>query len=134
VNEAVIDTSAIIAFFRGDERAASRIAGFTRLVVPVAVVAELLAGCVGSTRKGGGLREVHAFLRSSRVSIVPATADTAERWAVIWDGLRRAGRHIPINDVWIAASAMEYGLPVFTNDRHFLDVPQILVTLADARE
>lgn len=131
---AVIDTSAIIAFFRGDDRAASRIAELTRLVVPVAVVAELLAGCIGSTRRGGGLREVHAFLRSSRVDIAPATAATAERWAVIWDGLRRAGRRIPINDVWIAASAMELGLPVVTSDRHFLEVPQILVTLADTAE
>ena len=134
MSEAVFDTSAVIAFFRGDDRATALVEHTSRLIVPVAVAAELMAGCLTSRKQSSGLREVHAFLRSSRVDVAPATADTAERWAVIRDGLRRAGRQIPINDIWIAASAMEYGLPVVTNDRHFLELPQILVTLIDALE
>jgi predicted nucleic acid-binding protein len=30
--------------------------------------------------------------------------------------------------MWIAASAMQYGLTVVTTDAHFLTIPQILVS------
>lgn len=126
---AVLDTSAVIEFFRGRPGTAAAIAGLSRIVLPVAVVAELLAGRVGLRRRLEGERQVRELLRSPRVEIAGATEGTAERWAVIWDGLRRAGRPVPINDIWIAASAMEHGLVVVTTDRHFLDIPQILVTL-----
>jgi predicted nucleic acid-binding protein len=41
--------------------------------------------------------------------------------------LRKRGTSIPTNDIWIAASAMQYGLRLLTADRHFLKVPQIIV-------
>jgi predicted nucleic acid-binding protein len=36
---------------------------------------------------------------------------------------------LPSNDVWLAATAMQHGLRVLTLDRHFLDIPQVLVEL-----
>ena len=41
--------------------------------------------------------------------------------------LRRAGTLIPDNDIWIAASALQYGVPVITRDAHFRSVPGLLV-------
>ena len=132
MSDAVVDTSAAIAFLRGDKRAEAVLEGVGRLVVPVAVVAELLAGCQGVAHyRTRAFQQVQAFLRSSRVLATPATSETAERWAIIRDGLRRIGRPVPVNDIWIAASAMEFGLPVVTYDRHFLEIPQIMVTLVD---
>lgn len=128
---AVLDTSAAVDFFRGRRGAAALMAELSRIVVPVAVVAELLSGRIGPSRKLGGEPQVRDFLRSPRIEIAEATEATAVRWALIWGSLRQAGRPIPINDVWVAASAMELGLPVVTSDRHFLDVPQIMVTLLD---
>ncbi|MDR7475331.1 MAG: hypothetical protein QN175_10015 [Armatimonadota bacterium] len=37
----------------------------------------------------------------------------------------------PINNVWMAASAMEHGLRVATTDAHYSLAPQILVDLFD---
>ena len=128
---AILDTSAAVDFFRGRRDAGALLAELGRIVVPVAVVAELLSGRIGPGRRLGGEVEVREFLRSPRVEIAEATEATAVRWALIWGNLRRAGRPIPINDVWVAASAMELGLPVVTSDRHFLDVPQIMVTLLE---
>ena len=31
------------------------------------------------------------------------------------------------NDIWIAASAMQHGLPILTSDRDFQKIPQIIV-------
>lgn len=34
---------------------------------------------------------------------------------------------IPTNEVWMAASAMEYGFVVVTTDAHYEKVPQVIV-------
>jgi predicted nucleic acid-binding protein len=52
--------------------------------------------------------------------------ETAERYAIIQDFLRRHGSPIPTNDLWIAASAMQHGLALITADRHFLILPQVV--------
>jgi len=36
--------------------------------------------------------------------------------------LRRRGRPIPENDVWIAALCVEHKMPLATSDEHFLEV------------
>ncbi len=50
----------------------------------------------------------------------------------IYAYLRSAGRPIPTNDLWIAASAMEHGAELLTTDGHFRDVPQIVVRFFEA--
>jgi predicted nucleic acid-binding protein len=66
-------------------------------------------------------------LASPRVGTLDVTEETAERYAAILNALWRAGTPIPTNDIWIAASAMEYGLRVLTTDRHYQRIPQIMV-------
>jgi len=51
--------------------------------------------------------------------VVPIDADTVGFYADIYARLRRQGRPIPTNDLWIAASAMQQGLRLLTLDRHF---------------
>jgi tRNA(fMet)-specific endonuclease VapC len=41
--------------------------------------------------------------------------------------LWQAGTPIPTHDVWIAATAMEYGLSVVTTDDHYQKIPQTMV-------
>jgi predicted nucleic acid-binding protein len=41
--------------------------------------------------------------------------------------LQQAGGPTPTNDIWIAATAMEYGLIVVTTDDHYQKIPQIMV-------
>ena len=53
--------------------------------------------------------------------------ETAERYAVILNGLWTIGQSLPTNDLWIAASAMQYGLTILTTDAQFKHVAQVLV-------
>jgi predicted nucleic acid-binding protein len=39
--------------------------------------------------------------------------------------LKRMGKPIPVNDLWIAALCRQYLLPVVTRDRHFDVVPNL---------
>jgi tRNA(fMet)-specific endonuclease VapC len=53
--------------------------------------------------------------------------DTAEFFSPIKDALRRNATPLPINDVWIAAHAMESGSMLVTYDAHFENVAGLLV-------
>ena len=52
---------------------------------------------------------------------------TAERHAEVYVALRAAGTPIPTNDMWIAASALQHGLPLLTFDLHFRGFPGLTV-------
>ena len=41
--------------------------------------------------------------------------------------LRTQGTPIPTNDIWIAASTMETGSILLSSDKHFNDVPGLMV-------
>jgi tRNA(fMet)-specific endonuclease VapC len=51
------------------------------------------------------------------------TKETADVFGQVKDQLQRAGTPIPMNDVWIAAQALETGSVVVTYDEHFKKVP-----------
>lgn len=50
------------------------------------------------------------------------TMTTADRYARVAVQLRRKGRPIPTNDIWIAAHAMETGADLVSLDEHFAEV------------
>jgi predicted nucleic acid-binding protein len=53
---------------------------------------------------------------------VPIDQLVAETWARLRVLLRDAGLRMPVNDSWIAATAMTLGVPVATQDDDYLDV------------
>lgn len=54
------------------------------------------------------------LLDSPRVVLYSVDADTADFYAEILDRLRQQGTPIPTNDIWIAASAFQHGLKIFS--------------------
>jgi predicted nucleic acid-binding protein len=46
--------------------------------------------------------------------------------------MRRAGTPVADHDLWIAATAMQYGLRLLTLDTDFLKISQIVVDLVGA--
>ncbi len=89
----------------------------------------LIAGFVNGRyeKKNRGL--LKEFLMSPRVSMIEIDEETSERYAIIVNYLREQGTPIPTNDIWIAASAMQYGLKIITSDKHYLKVPLVLVEI-----
>lgn len=113
---------------RGDVAAKEAIQTADAIYLNPVVLGELRVGFLRGRARQKNEERLKQFLGSSRVSIVPVDEGTAERYAVILNGLWTAGTPIPANDMWIAASAMQYGLTVVTTDAHFLKIPQILVS------
>lgn len=123
----LLDTSAYSAFMRGDGAVKERLQTVEAIYLNSIVLGELRAGFLRGRARQKNEEWLSRFLASSRVSIVAVDDETSERYAVILDSLWTAGTPIPTNDIWIAASAMQYGLTVVTADTHFLKIPQILV-------
>ena len=126
VNRILLDTSAYAAFMRGEPAAVLAIREAEEIYLSAIVLGEMLAGFLSGERHAKNQSELARFLDSPRVSLIDVDEGTAERYAVIFTTLRKTGTPIPTNDLWIAASAMQYGLRVLTRDAHFAKVPQIL--------
>lgn len=122
----LLDTSAYSALMSGHDRVAERIREAEEIYLNAVVLGELLGGFARGSRRQNNDRQLREFIESPRVNIIDIDDDTAGRYAVIYDALRVAGTPIPTNDIWIAASAMQYGLRLVTLDAHFLRVPQVL--------
>lgn len=123
----LLDTSGYSAFMRGDPPVKEMLQTVEAIYLTPIVLGELRAGFLRGRARQKNEERLSSFLASSRVSVVAIDDETAERYAAILNGLWTAGTPIPTNDMWIAASAMQYGLTVVTTDAHYLNVPQILV-------
>lgn len=49
----------------------------------------------------------------------------SEAWALLISRIRAAGRKAPINDSWIAATAIAHRVPVVTQDLDYGDMPGV---------
>lgn len=117
-----LDTNAYSDAKRGNAEAMAIVRSADVLAIPVVVVGELLAGFGLGRREHRNRAELSAFLRSPRVRVLDFTVATADRYAAVLRRLRDLGRPIPTNDLWIAASALEHGMSLFTRDAHFDDI------------
>ncbi len=121
----IVDSSVAIASFRRDAAVLQRLA-VVESVVPTTVLGELLYGAYGAAHEAQELTYIATLV--ARSTVVDCTQATAERYGQIKQALRRHGTPIPENDIWIAASALEHGLPVVTRDsKHFSRVAGLIV-------
>lgn len=123
----MVDTSAYSAFKRGHSGVVEALQQARSILIPVIVLGELLAGFEISAHREKNRTELQTFQDKPRVKQVRITGDTTKHYANIYAYLRRIGRPIPTNDLWIAAECMEYSAELLTLDAHFFDVPQILI-------
>jgi len=98
------------------------------VLISAVVLGELLFGFRNGTRYNENREQLEAFLSRRLVQTIEVTLETAERFGLIAAQLRRRGRPIPTNDVWIAAHAMESGGHLLSFDRHFEAVDGLLWT------
>lgn len=91
------------------------------VVTSVVTQAELLAGIalVPNESRREVLRKTYEQFLLQISDILPITSEAAERFAEIYAELRRRGRMIPVNDIWIAAIALAHGLILVSSDEHF---------------
>jgi tRNA(fMet)-specific endonuclease VapC len=123
----LIDTNAYSAFKAGDPDIGEVLRLADTIYLCPIVLGELLAGFVSGGREARNREELADFLASTRVRVLPLDGACADSYALVYLQLRRRGRPIPTNDLWLAAVALRHGLDLLTRDAHFLDVDGLRV-------
>lgn len=118
--ELMPDSNAVIAYFAGDLAATARFESATEIFACVVVCGELYYGASYSVKVESNTALVDGFAADN--SVLKCDLETARRFGAVKAELRRRGRMIPDNDIWIAAIALEYDLTLMTNDAHFSEV------------
>jgi tRNA(fMet)-specific endonuclease VapC len=121
----LLDTNAYTSLLTGDTRVLDTVASAEVVFMSIFVLGELYAGFRGGTKNVKNRNILEKFLVKPTVKILNATSETAEIFGSLKNNLKKAGTPLPINDVWIAAHAMETGSLIITYDCHFEKIPGI---------
>ena len=125
MTRALADTSLFIA--RESGRTLAKVELPDELAISVITIGELRAGVLAAAdvptrdRRLATLSEVLTF------DAVPIDQSIAETWARLRLLLRDAGLRMPVNDSWIAATAMTLGVPVVAQDDDYVEVSGLSV-------
>ena len=121
----LVDTNRLTDFFRGDRALGELMERADQVWIPFVVLAELRAGFLGGSRSTANQERLSAFLRKPGIGVLFADNRTTQVWAALLTQLRKLGRPIPSNDLWIAALAVQHEMTLLTRDRHFGEIPQL---------
>lgn len=113
----IIDTNALSAWHEGDSGIRSILREADTLALPVIVVGEYLFGLTRSSKRDRAENWISGLLSWMRVE--PVTYHTAEIYARVRARLKDAGTPIADNDLWIAALALQSGMPILSRDADF---------------
>ena len=115
----LLDTTAYAEWKRGSEAVSALVRGAEEILLSAVVVGELLYGFRNGRRYEENLQELDRLLDSPYATFLPVTRTTSDRFGRIAAALRKKGRPLPTNDIWIAAHAMESGADLVSFDLHF---------------
>lgn len=106
--------------------------GTAGLAVSVVTVAELKRGALAA--RWGERRTVELDEHLRGYVVLAIDAEIAEEWARVRVRCDELGRQKGDNDLWVAATAKRYSLPLATLDRDHFDVPGLTVIREDGTE
>ena len=113
----ILDTNALSAAADHDSSALEIVARAHRLAVPVIVLGEYRLGIAQSKHRASYENWLREWISS--VSVLDIDDETTHSYAVIGLELKKKGRPIPTNDLWIAALCRQHALSLLSRDRHF---------------
>ncbi len=125
--KSLIDTNVVISLFAGEPTVTEKLQKMSAVFLCVPVLGELRYGAEASARAASNLARLDEFAR--RLTVLPCDTTTAKSYAEVKFELRKKGRPIPENDVWIAAIARQHELVLLTRDGHFQEIDRLEVEL-----
>jgi tRNA(fMet)-specific endonuclease VapC len=127
-NRIVIDTDVVSFVFKGDTRANlyQKHLNGKDLVISFMSVAELYRW---SEEKKWGMQRISTLEEHIRKLVVcPADRNLCKTWGRVMTESKKKGKPIQCADAWIAATAINFGLPLVThNSNHFSSIEELMV-------
>jgi len=123
MSRGVADTSIFIA--RETNRPLDHAALPDELAVSVITIGELRAGVLAAVDTATRDRRLSTLTAALALEPLPVNEDIAASWARLRLTLRDNGLRMPVNDSWIAATAISLDVPVVTQDDDFPALPEL---------
>lgn len=84
-------------------------------------------GVLQASGPDAAARRLTTYRLAQRFEPLSVDESVSEAWALLVSKLRAAKLRVPINDSWIAATAVAHGIPVVTQDRDYSVMPDVEV-------
>jgi predicted nucleic acid-binding protein len=98
-----------------------------RVAVSVVTIGELRLGVLAAKNGAARAQRLETLSMAEALEPLPIDGQVAHAWAALRLALRDSGKRMPINDSWIAATAIAHGVPVASQDGDYDDVPGLEV-------
>jgi predicted nucleic acid-binding protein len=95
--------------------------------ISVITLGELRLGVLQSRDPAAASRRLSTYQLAQRFEALAIDEAVSDAWALLVSRLRELGRKVPINDSWIAATAIAHRVPVVTQDADYDPMPDVEV-------
>jgi predicted nucleic acid-binding protein len=125
VRRAIADTSVLVGLEAG-RLAAEQVADYAWAVTAISL-GELRLGVLRATDPDTTSIRLATYQLARQFDPLVVDEAVADAWAILIARLRADGRRMPINDSWIAATAIAHEVPVVTQDADYDEAPGLTV-------
>jgi predicted nucleic acid-binding protein len=95
--------------------------------ISVVTLGELRLGVLQARDPEALSRRLSTYQLAQRFDALPVDEAVSDAWALLVSRLRAAGRKVPVNDSWIAATAIAHDVPIVTQDSDYDAMPDVEV-------
>jgi tRNA(fMet)-specific endonuclease VapC len=113
----ILDTNALSAVADNEPAAVREFSQAASIELPVIVLGEYRFGIARSRHRSEYEKWLGELIDATR--ILPVDHETSSHYVQVRAELKKAGKPIPSNDLWIAALSRQHRLPLMSQDRHF---------------
>jgi tRNA(fMet)-specific endonuclease VapC len=125
----LIDTNIYSYALRGLADVVEALRNVDEIGISAISIGELLTGFKYGGREKENRKELALFVDSPRVHVLPIDEETGEFYSEIIGHLKKIGRPIPTNDIWIGATALQHGYKLYSKDKHFKSISGMIAGL-----
>jgi tRNA(fMet)-specific endonuclease VapC len=113
----ILDTNALSAIADGELSAVKIAERADRVAVPVIVLGEYRMGIAQSRHRATYQNWLREWIAA--VDVLDVNEETTHSYAAIGLELKKKGKPIPTNDLWVAAACRQHSLPLLSRDKRF---------------
>jgi len=121
----ILDTNAYSQLQKGDFLVKKEILSSSLTLISSISLGELYRGFKIGSKETFNNKALDNFLKGRNIRVIDVSRKTSKIYGEISSLLRKQGTPLPINDIWIAASAIETNSTLVTYDKHFLSIPHL---------
>ena len=129
VSRIALDTNAAIAILNNQTGIYDLLDKYDNICLPVTVCGELIFGAKNSRLSAKNEKRYHQFINTCELLNIDFLV--AEIYASLRLNLKKKGKPIPENDIWIAATCLANDIPLCTFDKHFQAIKELVVLSGD---